>query len=201
MMEPDDRRAVDVSLCVFPRTGQTVIVDSRPSLAGRPRVVTVAASEIFSEGFYAGVEAAFREALRDDDRPILNLLSLPQKVEEMLREQAVRAILEAIEGDGAAGGGESGPVGGGAPSIAVLFFGGPLINVDAEHLRIAVTGLLERQLDGAALAEAVEQVIELALREQAAAGISPRANLEGLIRGDASGYATLWEASGDAGGA
>ena len=177
----------DVSICIFPHLQDFIVIDIRDELPGRPQVRLLKTNAVLKEEFYTEVESSFSQLLREQEQPFANLLALPDHLEALVRESALKAILEMINAD---------VPDAELPQIAILLFTGPALYMNSTQLTDAIQRLFERELDSSIITECVEMVEKLLAQEKKIFQTQEEERLREMIKGQSSEYFTLWENTG-----
>lgn len=179
----------DISLCIFPRLNEIVVVDGRRDIVDRPLFEVMRVDEVFTETFYDDVQNDFRELLRRDDRPFFKILSLPQELEGLIKLHGLRAVLKKLDPDTSLSSTAE------LPNVVLLILTGPFLTLDEAGLRESLYEMFSTQLDGNRLDECVETVSALAAREREETNTGSGGELTSLITGENKHYATIWQSS------
>jgi hypothetical protein len=175
----------EVNLCIFPHLKEFLVIDLRGE---DPRVRLLSTEEVFGEGFFKGVEEAFSRSLREETRyPFAHFLALPMRVEEMLREMAVLAILERLN--------EGQPVRE-VPKVAIFIVSGTAVSLTTDQLTRVFEHFLGSRRDPRTVAACVEAMEGLMAREKEILKELEREEIKEALRGESPRFFTLWESSG-----
>jgi len=191
MNRPENENNACITLCIFPHLKDFVVIDARGDLPGRPAILSLQVGDILEEKFFAGIEGEFSALLRKSDKPFLRLIGIPQEVENLIRTNSLKAILERLNKDLPDQPTDS------LASIALLFFTGPILSMDQNQLHLAGKELFGEQLSDELMQEAIDVLSSLASDERAAEASSSMANIGDLITGESGAFATIWEKGQD----
>ena len=87
----------DIQLCIFPHLKEFLIIDMRE---GDPSVRLLSTAEVFTGDFFSTVEDQFSRAIREETEfPFAQLINLPLKLEESVRETAMTFIPRPARGN------------------------------------------------------------------------------------------------------
>jgi hypothetical protein len=190
-MFDSNRGNADITLCIFPHLREFIAIDARKNRAGGPAVLSLSISNILGEEFYSKVEQDFSKLIRRHDIGFLELMSIPQQVEAVVRANSLKRIIAELginvdEGSQDPGG-----------TVGVLFFAGSLLSFEIEQLREATNELFGRKLSPTSMDQLNEQLFELMEKERASILNTSQQDLAGLISGESGPYVTIWESSGN----
>ncbi len=189
-MFDSDRADAKITLCIFPHLREFVAIDARENRTGGPAVLSLSISNVLGEDFYTGVERDFSKLLRRHDIGFLELMSIPQQVEAVVRVNSLKRIVAELginisedsqDPDG---------------TVGVLFFAGPLLSFKFDKLREATGELFGRKLSPHALDQLNAQLFDLMEKEKTSISETSNQDLKGLISGESGPYLTIWESSG-----
>ena len=116
---------------------------------------------------------------------LLNLIGLPQNIENLIRTQTLSSILDIIK--------TSNNVINDIHNIAVLFFSGRILDISHEELQKVLTNLFDDKLKPNQIKDSVEKIYELINSEKYTQKTLIKNDLYGIITGNNESYATLWE--------
>lgn len=172
----------DISLCIFPHLEEFIAVDMRTDT---PRVALLNTQDVFGDSFFARVEESFGQILRaGGDYPISHLMDLPLKVEELIREMGMAAILENL---GEAGKADE------IPTVAVFIISGVALTMTSQQIVYAFQSLM----GGKALPDMIQEYSDLLERliseEQTVAKRLDQQELLEALEEQSPNYFTLWE--------
>ncbi|MFQ5861419.1 MAG: hypothetical protein ACE5IG_07735 [Dehalococcoidia bacterium] len=181
--EDPESTPAELNLCIFPHLREFLVLDLRGEV---PRVETLHTDQVFGEEFFAQVEQAFSRLLREQaEYPFSHFIALPIRVEQLVRQQSLLAILSQL--------GITPSPEGELPSVTVFFISGPILTLDSERLAAAMESFLGSRLDAQELREVVAKLEALIAREKEALHRIERQDVQRLVQGDSPQYFTLWE--------
>lgn len=190
MMFDSERGNADITLCIFPHLREFIAVDARENRSGGPSVLSLSISNILGEDFYTRVEQDFSKLLRRHDIGFLELMSIPQQVEAIVRANSLKRIIAELGINISEGSGDS------AGTVGVLFFAGSLLAFEHGQLREATRELFGKKLSPHSLEQLNDQLLDLMEKERQSISDTSNQDLAGLISGKSGPYVTLWESSG-----
>ena len=174
----------DISLCIFPHIGEFMVIDMRSS---NPQLVVLNTKDVFDDSFFDRIESAFSEALRKNiDHTFSHFLDLPIKLEELIRENGMIAILEHLGGK---------TINEDYPVISVFIITGAVLTMDYDQVQNALKALLGNQLDQPLLKQCMSQLNDLIEREYRVAKELSRNELEDALEDQSVNFFTLWDRS------
>ena len=125
--------------------------------------------------------------LKDDDFPFLNLIGLPQNIENLIRTQTLASILEILKSSN----NEINDMN----NIAILFFSGKILEISKDELEKILNNLFHEEIELNKIKDSVDKILELMASEKSAQKSLIKNDLYGIITGNNESYATLWERS------
>lgn len=191
MFEPGNKREASITLCLFPHLGEFIAVDARSELPDGPAVHVLSFEDVFTEDFRMGVEAGFSSLLRKEGAGLIEMISLPQEVESLVRTESMKRVVKSLNH---AAGINSAGLGGG---IGVLFFARGLLSIDHEQLQAAMRDLFGDLLTDAQLERLHRELTRLISSEKEAEEKVRHREMAQLIKGDPESFVTLWQSDGD----
>ena len=187
--ESSQKEQADLNVCIFPHLNRFLVIDARPENPSTPELHCLATTDVLNEPFYTEVEKDFREILRQPDRPLPYLMTLPQQLESILRYKALKAIARALESSFNTQLPER---------VALLFCTGEMLNAPIDQ----VQGLLEEMVGEDADPETVyrwaQQFQELQQEEKQKLNLEMLERQREAVSPSEGGFFTLWENPGKA---
>ncbi|MBI4233178.1 MAG: hypothetical protein HY686_01915 [Chloroflexi bacterium] len=177
----------EVNLCIFPHLREFLVIDLRRGLPQRPSARLLKAGEVFAETFYREVEGAFSAMLRDQDHPFATLMALPPRVEALVRERALAAILRKVN---------EGVSEEQMPRVAILLCSGPILTADSPRLTRTIQYIFGSGVDPWLVMDTVEMMEKLLAQERAVLQELERMQLRQALLGKGDDFLTLWENQG-----
>ena len=188
MFNPEDTvnnsESTNLALCIFPHLKEFAVIDLREPNNENP-IKIFNSNDILDENFFSFIEGEFKKMLKDDEFPFLNLIGLPQNIENLIRTQTLSSILDIIK--------TSNNVINDINNIAVLFFSGRILDISHEELEKILTNLFDDQLKPNQIKDSVGKIYELINSEKYTQKTLIKNDLYGIITGNNESYATLWE--------
>ena len=185
-----ERGDADITLCIFPHLREFIAIDARGNRVGGPAVLSLSISNLLGEDFYSDVELDFSKLLRRHDIGFLELMSIPQQVETIVRANSLKRIVSEL---GINTSKDPQDPGG---TVGVLFFSGPLLSFDLDKLREIIRELFGQKLSPQVVEQLNDQLFRLMEKERKSINDTSKQDLKGLISGESGPYVTLWESSG-----
>ncbi len=190
-MFDSDRGSADITLCIFPHLKEFIAVDARDNRPGGPAVLRLSISNILGEEFFSQVESDFSKIIRRHDIGFLELMSIPQQVEAVVRANSLKRIIAELGISIPESKHENGG------TVGVLFFAGPLLALEGPLLGDAMQELFGSRLAPNAQEQLIDQLLELMEQERNSISDSAKQDIAGLISGKGGQYVTLWESGGN----
>ena len=191
MFEQSSKKNTEITLIVFPNLAEFLAVDTRSQLPGRPMVHSLDLSDVTGPHFADSLENEFSSIVREREGGFIGLMGIPSKVEDLVRNRAIRNVLDMISQDA----GEQPQ--GEAASVGVLFFTGALLRIEQEQVKQLVDDLFGERLSVSLLNDLSDMISGLMESQIEAEQATTKSFLGGLISGKGGPYATLWERQQD----
>lgn len=180
---PHDLGEADVSLCIFPHLPEFVLIDLR---GDTPALQVLQVSGVLDESFVRRVESAFSQVLREESPyPFTHLFNLPVRIEEVVREAAMEAILEHVLGDAER-----------VPRVAVLIMAGVALSFTPEQITEAIQHAMGAQADSEFLEECRAVLRRLMHAERALVQQEERQERREVLNEESPRFYTIWAAQG-----
>ena len=172
----------DVSLCIFPHLKDFLAIDFRGE---NLQVTLLNTAEIFGHSFYSRVEESFSQTLREStEYPFAHLIDLPLRVEELVREMGMLAILERLD---------SKETGNGFPTVAVFIISGAALSMSSRQISSAFRSLLGEDIDQAIALEYSNILERLISEEHEVVKLIDREELREALEEQSPNFFTLWD--------
>ena len=127
MFNPEDTvnnsESTNLALCIFPHLKEFAVIDLREPNNENP-IKIFNSNDILDENFFSFIEVEFKKMLKGDEFPFLNLIGLPQNIENLIRTQTLSSILDIIK--------TPNNVINDINNIAVLFFSGRILDISIQ---------------------------------------------------------------------
>ncbi|MFN3974697.1 MAG: hypothetical protein ACK4K2_05430 [Dehalococcoidia bacterium] len=174
-----------ISIYLFPYLEEFVVADMRPQEPGRPTLLFIPWREVLDATFHREARKGFNALLEEgQDFPLANLLTLPARVEGVIREAGMRAILRrlgiTLEGQE-------------LPRIGVFLVSGQALGRQGEALALAVEELVGHLAPPAFQREAALALERMLHKEHETLRRLEREHLQRSLLGKAPGFYTLWQ--------
>lgn len=174
-----------ISIYLFPYLKEFLVADTRPHVPGRPTLLFIPWQEVLDDAFTQEVEKGVAALLQEGEAfPLANLLTLPTRVESVVREAGMKAILRRL---GIPLMGED------LPRIGVFLVSSQAIRKGDEALAQAVEELVEHLSPPSFRREVVHALERLLQQEQETLRRLEREHLQRSLLGKAPGFYTLWQ--------
>ncbi len=187
MFEQSSKGNTDITLVVFPNLAEFLAVDTRAKLPGRPMLHSLDLADVAGPGFADSLEDEFNRIVREREAGFVGLMGIPGKVEDLVRNRAIRNMLDLVSQD------TDEVTKGEAASVGVLFFTGALLRIDGEQVRELADDLFGKRLPAGLLNDLSEMIVDLMTKQSDAEAQTTKSFLGGMINGKGGTYATLWE--------
>ena len=172
----------DISLCIFPHLKDFLAIDFR---GGELRVRLLNTAEVFGHSFFSRIEESFSQTLREStEYPFAHLIDLPLRVEELVREMGMLAILERLD---------STETGDGFPTVAVFIISGAALSVNSQQISTAFRSLLGEDADQSIVLEYSTILEKLIAEEHEVVKLIDRQELREALEEQSPNFFSLWE--------
>lgn len=172
-----------LNICIFPHLQEFLVIDARPNFAPMPTIYLLCTDEVLDPEFYHDLEEIAVELVRAAPRSFAELGNLPQKIDEAMREQTLRAILRCIglrcdEDD--------------LPDVSVFLCAGSTLTISPPQVDEAVKTMVGRDPDPSALNECLYQLHRLIDDERTHARADDAEMARQAVSDQGDHYFTLW---------
>ncbi|MCS7207205.1 MAG: hypothetical protein NZ951_04620 [Dehalococcoidia bacterium] len=174
-----------VSIYLFPHLEEFLVTDTRPEVPGTPRVLFIPWREALDTTFYQEVERAFSEALREQEPfPLAHLMVLPTRLEGILREAGLKAILRRLDIP---------PESPSLPRIGVFLVAGQALARSGRTIAEALGELVDHLAPPSFQAQAAQALQRFLEQEHETLRRLERQYLQKALLGEEPGFYTLWQ--------
>ncbi len=180
----------DLNICIFPHLNEFLVVDARATVPGGPHAYLLATNDVLDSEFYGDVEGTITEIIRDTPRTFVELGQLSQRMDDAIREQALRAILRRV-GTGVAIDDDDGP------EVSVFLCVGPALSIATTEMNEAVRAMLGGQAEAGVIKECQLQMSRLVGEERAEVRSEESDLARRAVAGDQEYYFTVWARSAE----
>ena len=181
-----DGEVPGIQLCIFPHLKEFLAIDLRGEA---PDVRILDTRDVFVEEFFINIESDFSQAVRQDSEyPFADLMNLPLRVEEIIRENTMAFILDAFEIHPEELDGEND-----GPNVMVFIVGGGAISSKSENLKANLRKLLSSLWSERAVVDWENVLSSMIDQENEIVRKISRHELSEAMAGDAPDYYSLWE--------
>ena len=177
----DGRGASQITLCVFPHLSQLIAVDLR---LADTKITEINVRDVIDSTFANELQRNFSSFLKPAEAVLADLASIPQQVENSIKVNLFKRVVELIEADG--DGLQSGMLG-------VLFFTGDILWVDSEKWRQTLEDMFKDHFSDAQLEDLFQRLESMVSEERRLQGGGMRNSLRELISGSHDGFVTMWQ--------
>ena len=181
----ESEKHVYIHLCIFPHLPDFLVLDLRGETA---KLWTLNAREIFDTAFFENTEKAFSQSLREETpHPFLHMMSMPIRIDELMREMGLSAVLNRLEItlEGVK-----------EPRVAVMIMHGPVLSLSSSQLRETFSSLFHDGIDDKVVEETLDRIQELIAKESAIIKQLEQKDLLEALEDKSPNFFTLWENQG-----
>ena len=169
-------------MCIFPHLKQVLVVDLRGSA---PNVQLIEADDIFDNAFFDHLEQEFGRLLREQtEYPFSHMLNISMRVEELVREAGMAAILEKL---GQIGSDEEQPL------VAVFVITGSALSPGEKETGHILRALLGGTSDTHTRSKCSQLLTHLVSRERAVMKEMERDEMREALEEESPNFYTLWQ--------
>ena len=172
-----------LNICIFPHLREFLVIDARATDDEAPHIYLLNTDEVLDSEFYRDLEEVVAEIVRSTPQSFAELGNLPQKVDEAMREQALRAILRRIE---VVSSDEE------LPEVAVFLCAGSALSIPASQMDEAVETMLGSRADAVTLTDSLRHLHRLIDEERTHARAEDAELAQQAVSGEGDHYFTLW---------
>lgn len=173
----------DLNICIFPHLSEFLVIDSRSDIPGGPTTYLLNTDQVLNSEFYRAVETSVNEVIRETERTFSELGALPQKLDDVIRENTIRAIFGSLDQHN----NDDPP-----PDIAIFLCAGAALHMDAKQIDFAMQSMLGDGIELSKLTEASGTMQFLVSQERSLARVEEKEMTVLAISGDEKNYYTLW---------
>tara|TARA_B100000686_G_C16758336_1_gene957049 strand:- start:1436 stop:2014 length:579 start_codon:yes stop_codon:yes gene_type:complete len=182
----NNSESTNLALCIFPHLKEFAVIDLTESNNDNP-IKIINCNEILDEKFFSIIENEFKKMLKDNEFPFLNLIGLPQNIENLIRSHTLTSILDILKSSN----NEINYMN----NIAVLFFSGRILETTKDELEKILINLFDEGIEFNKINNSVDKIIELMKSEKTAQKTLIKNDLYDIITGNNESYGTLWQRS------
>lgn len=170
----------DVHICIFPHLNEFLLLDVRSK--DQPRYRVVPAKELLTPDYYRELEQQFSQMLHVQDAPFANLITLPQRLEAVLRQKGLERLAELI-----------GASVGDAPRTSVFLCAGPILKLSREEMAQAMASFFENGPPPSFIKEYAGVFLRLLAKEKGIIQQQEADELRRAVQGQSNEFFTLWQ--------
>ncbi|MBM3939870.1 MAG: hypothetical protein FJ318_03045 [SAR202 cluster bacterium] len=177
----------DLNICIFPHLREFLVVDARATVPGGPHTYLLSTEQVLDSNFYQGVERSVSEAIRDTPRTFADLGNMPQRVDDAIRDQALRAILRQIGSEEIVDNEDDD-----APEVSVFLCVGAVLSMGAREIESTARAMLGGRAEDPTVNDCRQQFERLLAEERSHAKEEETDQARRAVEGDADFYFTVW---------
>lgn len=186
-MSDEQFQSAEVNICIFPHLREFLVVDARATVPGAPHTYLLATDQVLDARFVEAVERSIGEAVRRSPRTFSELGALPQRVDDAIREQAMRAILRQIGCESLADRDRDG-----GSCVSVFLCVGPILSMDDAGVEKTMRAMLGEVAHDGLVAHCQAQFSRLLNEERGHAHAEEADQAQRAVVGDGEFYLTVW---------
>jgi hypothetical protein len=169
-------------ICIFPHLREFLAIDLR---GASPQLNLLNTSDVFDQDFFEGAEIGFSRVIREESQfPFAQLINLPLRLEEIIREVAMSSILDRLG---------IYPDGDDLPTMVVYILSGGALAMHSDQVIDGLKKLIGEEFGEPSLGEWEEVIARLVAEENVALQHLNRRELTEALSEDSLDYFTLWE--------
>ena len=173
-----------IILCVFPHLEKILLLNSIDSTKN---IITLNSKIMFNEDFYDSIESKFSKEIRSGGFSILSPNGIPEKIENILRDETIERIMESVRDELGYFKEISHEL------ISIFFFSGQVLSFNKKELMSAISVIYKDKFSKELLEEMAETLFRLALKEKNIIEKVKNNDLYDLITGQQGEFATIWD--------
>lgn len=186
-MSDEQYQPAEVNICIFPHLREFLVVDARATVPGAPHTYLLSTDQVLDSRFVEAVERSVGEAVRRSPRTFSELGALPQRVDDAIREQAMRAILRQINSEHLADRDNDGE-----SCVSVFLCVGAILTMDEPGIEKTMRAMLGGVAHDGLVAHCQAQFSRLLAEERGHAHAEEADQARHAVAGDGEYYLTVW---------
>ena len=179
-----DNSMPSIILCVFPNLEKILLLNS---INDSKNIIALNSEIMFNEDFYDSIESKFSKEIRSGNFSILSPNGVPEKVENILRDETISRIMNSVRDELRYFEEISHEL------ISIFFFSGQVLSFSKEELMSALLVIYKERFSKELLEEMVDTLFQLSLKEKSIINKVKNNDLYDLITGQQGEFATIWD--------
>jgi len=181
--EPENMNP-NIILCIFPHLEKILVINS--TNIGE-NIITLNSEMMLDEQFFDSIESKFSKAIRSGNFSILTPNGVPEKVENILRDETIGIIMDMVNQKLSFLKDIS------HESISIFFFSGQVLGFNKDELLSALNAIYKEKFDNDYLSEIAQTLFKLSTEEKILIEKIKNNELYDLITGQQGEFATIWD--------
>ena len=174
----------DITLCIFPHLKEFLVIDTR---SGKDKtyensVISLSLDKLLDDKFHNNITDEFSKLIRTDEIDFMRLISLPQKIEKLVRNEIIKIIIN-----------EVGIVEDNFSQIGIIFFNKDILKLSKEQLENALVEIFSGKTDNIFIENLSNKIMNLIKLESDFVKNNYKSNIESIINENDESYITLWK--------
>ena len=183
-MFTSDNKNSDITLCIFPHLKEFLVIDTR---SGKDKfdeksVFSLSLDKLLDNKFYNEITDEFSNLIRNDDLDFMKLISLPQKIEKLIRNEIIKIIIN-----------EVGIFEDNLSQIGIIFFNKEILQLSKDQLQNALCEIFADKTDNDFIENLSDKIMKLIKLEIDFVKNNYKSNIENIINENDDSYITLWK--------
>ena len=174
----------DITLCIFPHLQEFLVIDTR---SGKDKldensVFSLSLDKLLDNKFHNNLTDEFSKLIRTDDIDFMKLISLPQKIEKIVRNEIIKIIIN-----------EVGISQNNLSQVGIIFFNKEIIKLSKEQLKNALFEIFSDKTHDFFIENLTNKIMNLIKLEIDFVKNNYKSNIESIINENDESYITLWK--------
>ena len=183
-MFTSENKNSDITLCIFPHLKEFLVIDTR---SGKDKldentVFSLSLDKLLDNKFHDNVTDEFSKLIRTDDIDFMKLISLPQKIEKLVRNEILKIIINKV-----------GIAQDNLSQVGIIFFNKEIIKLSKDQLKNALVEIFSDKTDDVFIENLSNKIMNLIKLEIDFVKNNYKSNIESIINENDESYITLWK--------
>tara|TARA_Y100001936_G_scaffold157010_1_gene153229 strand:+ start:1558 stop:2115 length:558 start_codon:yes stop_codon:yes gene_type:complete len=183
MFDSENKKS-DITLCIFPNLKEFLVIDTRfgKDKIDENSVLSLSLDKLLDDKFHNDITDEFSKLIRTDDIDFMKLISLPKKVEKLLRNEVIKIIIN-----------ELGIVEENFSQIGIIFFNKDILKLSKEQLKNALIEIFSDKTDNVFIENLSNKIMSLIKLEKDFVKHNYKSSIESIINENDESFITLWK--------
>ena len=172
-MFTSENKNSDITLCIFPHLKEFLVIDTR---SGKDKldentVFSLSLDKLLDNKFHDNVTDEFSKLIRTDDIDFMKLISLPQKIEKLVRNEIIKIIINKV-----------GIAQDNLSQVGIIFFNKEIIKLSKDQLKNALVEIFSDKTDDVFIENLSNKIMNLIKLEIDFVKNNYKSNIESIIK-------------------